>query len=754
MRNLYIWLNILLELSFLWSCAICMKFSKFVSQQNKVLNHARVKRGWQWESLNVLEEKEVEQKLYVGQLKSDSDKQDGSIKYILSGEGTGNIFTMEEDSGKIFVHRKLDREEKSFYTLRAQAINRLTGVLVETESEFVIKILDINDNKPKFIHGPYIAEVPEMSPIGTSIIQVTAVDNDDPAAANNARLVYSILQGQAHFSIEIKSGIIRVASQIDRETKDHYHVIVQVKDMIGNAGALSATATVTIQVSDINDNAPKFQQKIYDMSIIESASVGEIVGVVLADDIDLGKNAEITYSIEEKGHFSMFNITTDNITQEGIITLNKLVDFERTIRRYHIQVRAENKYKSELNDTATIRVYVVDVDEPPVFLRKEYYMEILENATVGSHVGTVTAKDPDIANRIIRYEILQNSYSSSFEIFSNNGSIITSKPLDRETDPWHNITIAATEAQHLAHVSVVEVYIQVIDVNDHFPELQNEYDIYVCEKTKAGEHVQTISAFDKDPVIGHQFYYMIPPEEISNANFTLIDNTDNTATILTLRNGYSLQETPIFYLPVIISDNGIPSLSSTSTLTIQVCNCGTNNDKGFCRRRGLFWIFLNSGAFIAISVFSIILLGLAVIVHIKCQKSPAHFTEKGEDLKENIVKYDDEGGGEEDTEAFDITGLRHKTVMRKHKRKRIIRNDIQSMYRLSLGLGPDVTIFREFLSEKLEEADTDPCSLPPDSLHKYTYEGTGSTTGSLSSLDLSTVDIDPCLENYQGWTHE
>ncbi|KAM5157844.1 cadherin-19-like [Mantella aurantiaca] len=750
MRNLSMWLNILLELSVLWSCAICMNFLKLVTQPTKVLNHARVKREWQWEPLNVREEQEVNQSSYVGRLKFYSDKQNGSIKYILSGEGAGDIFTMKEYTGEIFVHKKLDREEKSFYTLRAQAINRITGVLVETESEFIIKILDINDNKPKFIHGPYIAEVPEMSTIGTSVIQVTAIDNDDPATGNNARLIYSILQGQPQFSIEIKSGIIRVASQVDRETKDQYHVIVQVQDLIGNVGALSATATVTIHVSDINDNAPKFKQKTYDMFIIESASVGEIVGVILADDIDLGKNAEITYSIEEKGDFSMFTITTDSITQEGIITLNKLVDFERRIRRYHIQVRAENKYKSELNDTATIRVYVVDVDEPPVFLKKDYYLEILENATIGSYVGTVTAEDPDINNSIIRYGILQNKYSRFFEIYSNNGTIITSKSLDRETDAWHNITITATEAQNLAHVSMVEVYIRVIDVNDHPPVLQNEYDIYVCEKTKAGEHVQTISAFDKDPVISHQFYYMIPPEEISTANFTLIDNTDNTATILALRDGYSLQENPVFYLTVIMSDNGIPSLSSTSTLTIQVCDCGTNNDKGACKKRGFLWIFLNSGAFIAISVFSIVLLALAVIVHLKCHRSPTHFTEKGEDLKENIVKYDDEGGGEEDTEAFDITGLRHQTVMREHKKKRTIRTDIQSMYRLSLGLGPDVTIFREFLSEKLEEADADPCGFPLDLPHTYAYEGTGSTSGSLSSLESSVLDINPCSKYDQG----
>lgn len=101
------------------------------------------------------------------QLKTDSDGPDDAIKYVLFGEGAGTIFVMNENLGNIYVLKKLDREEKPFYTLRAQAINRITGVPVETESEFVIKVLDINDNEPKFINEPYIAEVSETSPKGT-----------------------------------------------------------------------------------------------------------------------------------------------------------------------------------------------------------------------------------------------------------------------------------------------------------------------------------------------------------------------------------------------------------------------------------------------------------------------------------------------------------------------------------------------------------------------------------------------------------
>jgi len=105
--------------------------------------------------------------LYL-QLKSDLDKQDGNLEYILTGEGAGSIFIIDENNGKIYVTQKLDREKKPFYTLRAQAINRSTQLPVEPESEFIIKIRDVNDHEPQFSDGPYVATVPEMSPEGTT----------------------------------------------------------------------------------------------------------------------------------------------------------------------------------------------------------------------------------------------------------------------------------------------------------------------------------------------------------------------------------------------------------------------------------------------------------------------------------------------------------------------------------------------------------------------------------------------------------
>lgn len=100
------------------------------------------------------------------QIHSDSDEGDGAIKYTISGEGAGTIFLIDELTGDIHAMERLDREQKTFYTLRAQARDRVTNRLLEPESEFIIKVQDINDSEPRFLHGPYIGSVAELSPTG------------------------------------------------------------------------------------------------------------------------------------------------------------------------------------------------------------------------------------------------------------------------------------------------------------------------------------------------------------------------------------------------------------------------------------------------------------------------------------------------------------------------------------------------------------------------------------------------------------
>lgn len=89
------------------------------------------------------------------------------MRYVLTGDGAGTIFKIDEKSGDIHATKRLDREEKAYYILYAKAVDRFTNEALEGQSEFIIKIHDINDNEPKFTKDPYTAQVPEMSDIGT-----------------------------------------------------------------------------------------------------------------------------------------------------------------------------------------------------------------------------------------------------------------------------------------------------------------------------------------------------------------------------------------------------------------------------------------------------------------------------------------------------------------------------------------------------------------------------------------------------------
>ncbi|NXJ65066.1 CAD19 protein, partial [Rostratula benghalensis] len=753
-------LSLVLMLVQLWPCSLITQNCSTQNSYQAFTAVRRVKRGWVWEPLFATEEQTSMVPVYVGQLKSDLDKQDGNLEYILTGEGAGSTFIIDENNGKIYATQKLDREKKSFYTLRAQVISRKTQLPVEPESEFIIKVRDINDHEPQFLNGPYVATVPEMSPEGTSVTQVTATDGDDPSYGNSARLLYSLIQGQPYFSVEPKTGVIRMASQMDRETKDQYLVIIQAKDMVGQAGAFSATATVTINLSDINDNPPKFQQRLYHMNVSEEAPVGTTVGKVFAEDGDIGENAAMNYFIEEDSE-GVFDIITNNETQEGIILLKKRVDYESK-RRYSIRAKVVNRYidnrflkEGPFEDKTVVKISVENADEPPVFTLENYVMEIAEGAMSGSRVGIVTARDPDDDESPIRYSIVHGMHLKRlFSINEHNGTIITTKALDREIASWHNITVTATETRNPEKISEVNVYIQVLDVNDHAPEFPKYYETFVCENAVSGQLIQSISAVDQDDSAeDHNFYFSLAQEATNNSHFTLKDNQDNTAGIFTAKSGFRRQEQFYFYLPIVILDNGTPPLTSTNTLTVTVCDCDTEVNTFYCRYGAFMYaIGLSTEALVAVlACILILLVFLLAIVAIRQQRKKSPFSEKMEEFRENIVRYDDEGGGEEDTEAFDISALRTRTVMRTHKPRKKVTTEIHSLYRQSLQVGPDSAIFRQFISEKLEEANTDPTAPPYDSIQTYAFEGTGSPAGSLSSLGSNMSDVDQNYDYLIDW---
>ncbi|NXB06946.1 CADH8 protein, partial [Chaetorhynchus papuensis] len=733
---------------------------KRLNEEQRVLH--RSKRGWVWNQMFVLEEFSGPEPILVGRLHTDLDPGSSKIKYILSGDGAGTIFVINDKTGDIHAMKRLDREEKAEYTLTAQAVDRDTNQPLEPPSEFIIKVQDINDNAPEFVEGPYHATVPEMSVVGTFVTKVTATDADDPVYGNSAKLVYSILEGQPYFSIEPHTAIIKTAlPNMDREAKEEYFVVIQAKDMGGHMGGLSGTTTVTITLTDVNDNPPKFAQSLYHFSVMEDVALGEPIGRVKANDLDIGENAKSSYDIIEGDGMDIFEITTDAQTQDGIIRVRKPLDFE-TKKSYTLKVEAANIHidprflsGGPFKDTATVKIVVEDADEPPVFSSPTYLLEVHENAALNSVLGQVTAHDPDVSSSPIRFSIDRHTdLERQFNINAEDGKITLATPLDRETSTWHNITIVATETRNHSQVSRVPVAIKVLDVNDNAPEFASEHEAFLCENGKPGQVIQIVSAVDKDdPKNGHYFLYSLLPEMVNNPNFTIKKNEDNTLSILAKHSGFSRQKQEVYLLPIVISDSGTPPMSSTSTLTIRVCGCSSDGTVQSCNVEAyVLPIGLSMGALIAILACIILLLVIVVLfVTLRRHKNEPLIIKDDEDVRENIIRYDDEGGGEEDTEAFDIATLQNPDGINGFLPRKDIKPDLQFMPRQGLAPVPNGVDVDEFINVRLHEADNDPTAPPYDSIQIYGYEGKGSAAGSLSSLESSTSDSDQNFDYLSEW---
>nr|XP_055229075.1 cadherin-22 isoform X2 [Gorilla gorilla gorilla] len=677
------------------------------ARQDSALGAGRVKRGWVWNQFFVVEEYTGTEPLYVGKIHSDSDEGDGAIKYTISGEGAGTIFLIDELTGDIHAMERLDREQKTFYTLRAQARDRATNRLLEPESEFIIKVQDINDSEPRFLHGPYIGSVAELSPTGTSVMQVMASDADDPTYGSSARLVYSVLDGEHHFTVDPKTGVIRTAvPDLDRESQERYEVVIQATDMAGQLGGLSGSTTVTIVVTDVNDNPPRFPQKMYQFSIQESAPIGTAVGRVKAEDSDVGENTDMTYHLKDESGSGgdVFKVTTDSDTQEAIIVVQKRLDFESQ-PVHTVILEALNKFVDPrfadlgtFRDQAIVRVAVTDVDEPPEFRPPSGLLEVQEDAQVGSLVGVVTARDPDAANRPVRYAIDRESdLDQIFDIDADTGAIVTGKGLDRETAGWHNITVLAMEA-------------------------------------------------------------------------------DNTAAVHTQHVGFNRQEQDVFFLPILVVDSGPPTLSSTGTLTIRICGCDSSGAIQSCNTTAFVMAAsLSPGALIALLVCVLILVVLVLLILTLRRHHKSHLSsDEDEDMRDNVIKYNDEGGGEQDTEAYDMSALRSLYDFGELKGgdgggsagggagggsgggagsppQAHLPSERHSLPQGPPSPEPDFSVFRDFISRKVALADGD-LSVPPyDAFQTYAFEGADSPAASLSSLHSGSSGSEQDFAYLSSW---
>ncbi|XP_076828962.1 cadherin 24, type 2b isoform X2 [Brachyhypopomus gauderio] len=423
----------------------------------------------------------------------------------------------------------------------------------------------------------------------------------------------------------------------------------------------------------------------WSFSVSELTVPGAEVGRISATDADLGENAKLEYTILEGESGDTFNITGAN--QEAIIILNKAVDYEsRSSYAFSVEVLnpvVDPRFlrRGPFKDRAGVRVAVLDADEPPRFSRVRYRMDVSENCPPACTVGRVGAVDPDTGlSNNIRYSIdPQSDPEALFRISPDTGLITTATELDREDEQWHNVTIIATQRDNPTQVSRVVVAIETLDLNDNAPELDRQYNTAMCDSTSTGQVVQVLRAIDRDEGGNDStVHFNIPPESSAALNFSIRESGGPTASLVLVSPLQALSRSSFssltLHVPLVLRD-GSSGLTSTGTVTVSVCPClrggARAGEKGkqteaewdketVClpQHSSLPSPGLSTAALLAILACVATLLAVSALsLSLRRQKRDSLSPLEEDDVRENIITYDDEGGGEADTAAFDITAL-------------------------------------------------------------------------------------------------
>ncbi|XP_045061814.1 cadherin-2-like [Coregonus clupeaformis] len=735
----------------------------------------RMKRDWVIPPINVPENSRGEFPQDLVRIRSDNDK-NRSLRYSVTGPGADQpptgIFIIHPISGELSVMKPLDREHISNFHLRAHAVD-LNGNQVESPIDIVINVIDMNDNRPEFIHQIWNGTIPEGSKPGTFVMTVTSVDKDDPKTANGM-LRYKIVSQNPEsptsnmFTINNKTGgIITVAAGLDREKVPQYTLIIQATDMEGNPMyGLSNTATAVIKVTDINDNPPEFTAETFFGEVPENR-VNVIVANLTVTDKDQPNTPawNAVYKITGGDPTGRFSVPTDPTTNEGLVTVVKPIDYEIS-RTYVLTVVAVNEVSlargihSPRQSTATVSIRVIDVNESPYFEPNPKLIKLEEGMQPESALTTFTAQDPDrFMQQTIRYTRLSDP-ANWLRIDPNTGRITTIAVLDRESpyvkDNMYSATFLASDSGVPPASGTGTLQIFLLDINDNAPHVYPQ-ETEVCEKPEPNGINITALDGDLNPNAGPFAFELANRPSDVRRNWTITRLSGDFAQ-LSLKIGFL--ESGIYEIPIIITDSGNLPMSNTSYLRVKVCQCDHNGD---CTdQQHIVAAGLGTGAIIAILLCIIILLILVLLFVVwmkrrdKERQAKQLLIDPEDDVRDNILKYDEEGGGEEDQD-YDLSQLQQPDTIEPDAIKPV---GIRRMDERPLHPEPQYPIrsaaphpgdIGDFINEGLKAADYDPTAPPYDSLLVFDYEGSGSTAGSLSSLNSSSSGGDQDYDYLNDW---
>ncbi|XP_047207566.1 cadherin-23-like isoform X2 [Girardinichthys multiradiatus] len=433
------------------------------------------------------------------------------VKYRLLGPRV-DLFTVNSDTGVILVRQgaKLDREAFQDPRVELILVGEDIGGLNSTVP-LTITILDQNDNPPVFSPSSFSVRLPENSPTGVVVTQLSATDAD---SGSNAWLVYRLESSALErFVVDPLSGAVLVGNTtLDREERASYHLVVMATDR--GTPPLSGTATLTVILDDVNDSRPRFIQPVTVISINESTPPGVVIATLTAEDPDLNPRLEyyiISVEAKDDGDKPVVGLQDSfgiDLHTGAVFVRNRLnrefvATFEIIVSVHDNASEVIDKSSSVPNARLSINVLDVNDNAPRFrpFGVTNFTEKILEGAQPGTTLLSVSAVDPDKGpNGQISYQLLHLPRGEYVRLEdTSTGKIVANQTVDFEKVQWLNFTIRAQDQGTPPMSSELPVYLQIVDVNDNNPVfLQPSYQKPVFENVDLGTTIVRVTATDAD----------------------------------------------------------------------------------------------------------------------------------------------------------------------------------------------------------------------------------------------------------------
>ncbi|XP_026186771.1 protocadherin alpha-8-like [Mastacembelus armatus] len=399
------------------------------------------------------------------------------VEYAFGGDTNSDVlqlFSLDRHVGEIRVKGQIDYETTDVFKLDVQASDRGQPPMT-TDCRVIIKIQDVNDNKPEIEVTSLSSTVPEDSKPGTVISLINVRDID---SGLNGKVICSLM-GNVPFELKpsFKENMYSLVTKepLDRETVSHYEISITATDC--GEPALSVFKTLSIQVSDVNDNTPEFTHSPLELYLTENNAPGASIFSVSAFDKDLNDNAAVSYNIirGESGHNDMasfLNINPDN----GQISALKSFDFE-SVKMFQFQVVATDSGAPSLSSNVTVNVFILDQnDNAPVILypvssngSAEGLEEIPRNVNAGHLVTKVRAYDADIGyNGWLLFSLQRVTDHSLFGLDRYTGQIRTLRSFTETDEAEHKLVILVKDNGNVSLSATATVLVKVVEPKEAF----------------------------------------------------------------------------------------------------------------------------------------------------------------------------------------------------------------------------------------------------------------------------------------------